>query len=216
MKKLVFKLLCLTTASVFSQVGINTESPKATLDVNGQTIIRDIPNSKSTFKNLGVNENGLIVQNSLPESLNLIKNLYIGHALIPSTNTYCQPDLETNDWKVINKSTISSKVVIQKTNTGKQFVSIKPSKMIITYEYKGKQNFNPNSIILFTPGNNLDYPDTFVINFQNLKTVNGKSQLTINIVRVDTMLSEVGTSDWGSNKFSLNILIIELNSTPQN
>lgn len=47
-----------------AQVGINTDSPKTTLDINGELTIRNTPIEDGKFYDLGINDDGLIVKKS--------------------------------------------------------------------------------------------------------------------------------------------------------
>jgi len=94
MKKLILLLFPIIT---FSQVGVNTTSPSATLDVNGDLRVRQIPTVNATQYVLTVDDNGNVkkvavsaLNNSNGTCPNFLKNQSSGYYLLFSSPSSIQ------------------------------------------------------------------------------------------------------------------------------
>lgn len=104
------------------------------------------------------------------------------------------------------------------SNDNSYFVSnIKPSRVILTYEYIGTPFTNINNIRpLITAGNNLDQKTVLqasILSFNNVTTLNGlRTRLTVVVSRLDligrTGSSDYAGSDWRENTSFINLLIV--------
>lgn len=102
----------------YSQVGINTDNPRSTLDVNGELTIREVyPLKGQTINNLYINENGLIGTNSNTSNItskifNAIgnqTNIVNSPTILNSFNNgYVQNIAIENNFFVLNKLGIQS------------------------------------------------------------------------------------------------------------
>lgn len=99
MKKTNLLIFCMISEIMIAQVGINTNSPTATLDVNGEVRIRSLPTSSSTPNvMLTIDSNGNISKRTSP---NLRKNT-IGDI------KYSRDTTDNNGWFILNGRAITS------------------------------------------------------------------------------------------------------------
>ena len=99
MKKLLFLFLMIPFLGI-SQVGINTQTPTETLDVNGSLRVRDVQEGSLTDSILVVNEDGVVRKISLSILIqdtskcpNLVRNASNGYYLLfESDNSVNKPN----------------------------------------------------------------------------------------------------------------------------
>lgn len=96
--------LLISQFSIAQNTGINTTTPKATLDVNGDIIIRDVPllghNGDDSFFEIGLdNENRVVTKNKEVKSF----SRYLGFAPMAPSHTVNIPILLEKNYGSIRK-----------------------------------------------------------------------------------------------------------------
>lgn len=184
---LFMSIVFLKKTPIYSQnrVGINTVSPNATLDINGNLKIRNLPtnNANSDFLTIDDTGNKIVTKKtSIPFFVvNTIPIPICSLVSIGSTGSSSITILGTTytiNWTVMGKS----------VGTGANNTSDEESqKLIVEYNFSPSLPFSP-SMVFITPYNNSAYPDTFDINY----TIATNNKLRANITRVDIS----STDDW--------------------
>ena len=190
-------LMCiafLKNTSIYSQnrIGINTVTPNATLDINGDLKIRNLPTDNSNSDFLTIDDTGnkivtkrsstpFFVVNTVP--IPICRSISIGST--GSSSITILGTTYTINWQVMDKNVGTG--ANNTSNEGSQ-------KLIVEYNFSPNLPFSP-SMIFITPYNNSTYPDTFDINY----TIASNNKLRVNITRVDTSSTDDVYSCWGGS-----------------
>ncbi|SEQ15512.1 hypothetical protein [Flavobacterium urocaniciphilum] len=175
MKKILFFFLL--PFCVFSQqVGINTTDPKATLDVNGNMLIRDVPIGTSDDI-LTISETDNVVTKFNFKGFDLLNRMLIPSCSINtvgatgSFNRVARGVTYVINWEVVGRNT-GSAANLSSNETA--------SRMKIKYTITPPLPSVP-LIAFLTPFNESNYPDAFVASYSELTN----STITAQIVRAD-------------------------------
>ena len=162
---------------VFSQqVGINTTAPQATLDVNGDVIIRDVPFDTSDDI-LTISETDNVVTKFNFKGFDLFNTMIIPPCSVNSvgsTGTFTRVArgvTYTINWEVIERN-LGSAANLSSNETA--------SRMKIKYTFSPALPLNPQ-IAFITPFNASNYPDAFLASYTSLDS----TTITAQIVRAD-------------------------------
>lgn len=213
MKKLFFAILLLLSCALsYAQVGVNTDDPSKTLDVNGELRIRTTPKAQDTIKRfpLAVDRVGNVVtyENNISKMAAFkLKLLNSGTFTSPTTpEPYFSSFIYLNKRYYIKASKASSKNGSLDSNIESADSNNMPQ-MQMLYEFFSDAGYtkpttlpiNPDSTVI-TPANTQGYPDTFAISITNINYNEGK--ITLRAVRVDNKMSF-----WAATT-DLNVLMI--------
>lgn len=190
-------LMCtvyLKNTCLYSQnrIGINTITPNATLDINGNLKIRNLPVNNSNSEFLTIDDAGnkivtkrtgipFFVVNTVP--IPICRNVSVGST--GSSSITILGTTYTINWQVMDKTVGTG--ANNANNEGSQ-------KLIVEYNFSPSLPFSP-SMVFITPYNNSTYPDTFDINY----TIANSNKLRVNITRVDVSSTDDVYSCWGGS-----------------
>lgn len=141
MKKLLALLLSIFEIYIYAQVGIKTNNPRSTLDVNGDINLRgklSVPNSTNSQTTTGINDQVLVSQ---------------GEGFPPIWKTLRIPDYEQNKFYLIFSNSFSDR-------TGVKFTSSEESSNAATISTTLVKNADISTLNLFKKISSLSQPFT--------------------------------------------------------
>ena len=186
MKKVIIAIYFLFIYSEHNaQVGIGTTVPEATLDINGNLIIRSVSTSTSTNV-LTIDSNNVVTKKYTPETyaardFEIPKCNSVSVGSTGLFNTTVNSTLYTIVWTVLAKQEATT------STTSLQ----RPSRLRVRYDISPALPFVPDGLTV-TANNKSNYPDTFSINYTEVTD----TRLTVNITRTDLVSKTSGTVSW--------------------
>lgn len=138
---LLLKISVFSPLLHFSQVGINTDDPKATLDLNGNMMIRVVPETTTLpgYKIMAINEDSFEVTNVSPALFSTAKNVTVSKATAATGLTLLGLDVNlfNTSWNILKFPTLEINPT-NFTSTASDFYYTAPSsgKYIIDYSFR--------------------------------------------------------------------------------
>ncbi|MFI2743708.1 hypothetical protein ACG2LH_13285 [Zhouia sp. PK063] len=189
-------LLCLliTSAFGFSQVGIATTAPKATLDINGTFRIASTIDQEHTGVILVLGDDGLVSKALVPNfySIPSIKIPICRNSSTGTKNTFTV----TIQNEVYN---VTSEVISKRIGAVRTF-PITTQNLIVSYTFDKPLPFTPKGISI-SALNNSDYPDTFNITYAAISN----NSITVSIYRKDIDSADDQDNCW-AGQFYFDVL----------
>lgn len=208
----------------YSQVGINTETPDSTvvLDVNGKTILRDVPDDITSTDVLVLDENKVVSKTKRP-ALIAFKGMHIPSCYYNSEGSSGTFNVNINDesysvsWKIVSKQMGSTAQTIQDryrnggnsngsvtTNYTAPSYPIIAQSLVVEYSFSPAMPLNPDGIML-TTYNASSYPDSFSLSYSILT----QSGVTLRISRTDISSADENELCWFSDLNAFNMILFK-------
>ncbi|MFI2743712.1 hypothetical protein ACG2LH_13305 [Zhouia sp. PK063] len=200
---IIFLALTYSSYAQDGKVGIKTEDPQATLDVNGNVRIQTVPNDDSSTKMLVLGTNNVISQGNIPRFLNM------GSVPIPICNNVSVNSTGSFTITPSNGTTYTITWTVLNKQTGTQTKNTYPAyaqRLQIKYNFSPSLPYIPDGFSL-TVKNTTGSTSTFSINYAQIS----QSSITINVTRTDQTTGD-GTNGCWSGQFYFDMMMFKYQS----
>ena len=196
MKKITIQTFIVLTLFIylpmFSQVGIGTNAPTATLDINGNLAIRNVTSSTTNTSGLTIGTDNKVYKTVLPVIL-AFQRMQIppcNSIFVGSTGSYLQTAGGIT-------YTVSWTVLVKDTGTAANLANNeKAQKLQIRYNFSPALPFTPTALFMTANSETSTDGDTYSLNYAGVSS----TSLTVNITRTDMNSAEAISSNcWGAS-----------------
>lgn len=192
-KALMITLLFFNTC-LFAQVGIGTNAPTATLDINGNLAIRSVANSTTNTSGLTIGTDNIVYKTVLPVILGF-QRMQIppcNSISVGSTGSFTQTTggiTYTVGWSVLVKDTGTSANLANNE---------KAQKLQVRYTFSPALPFTPTALFMTANSEVATDGNTFSLNYANVTS----TSLTVNITRTEMNSAEsISSNCWAASYF---------------
>ncbi|SFU71868.1 hypothetical protein SAMN05216480_1169 [Pustulibacterium marinum] len=210
MKKLLHTVLILVSLSATAQVGINTETPDANsaIDINGKTIIRDVPNDYSSTDILVLGADNVVSKGKQPVVL-AFPGMQVPACQTTSVGSTGSFSVTINslsytvNWEILEKN-VGSGVGYNNGTYVLADYPITAQSLVVDYTFSPALPFTPDGV-MFTAYNNSSFPDSFSFSYSDFTT----TDLTVRISRTDISSADGSENCWLSSLNRFNMMIFK-------
>lgn len=192
--KFILALFIILNFPVLAQVGIGTNAPTATLDINGNLAIRSVTSSSVNTSGLTIGTDNKVYKTVLPVIL-AFQRMQIppcNSIFVGSTGSYLQTAGGIT-------YTVSWTVLVKDTGTAANLANNeKAQKLQIRYNFSPALPFTPTALFMTANSETSTDGDTYSLNYAGVSS----TSLTVNITRTDMNSAEAISSNcWGASYF---------------
>ena len=197
MKKITKRLIiliqffCLPT---FSQVGIGTNAPTATLDINGNLAIRSVASNTTNTSGLTIGADNKVYKTVLPVIL-AFQRMQIppcNSISVGSSGSYTQVAAGVT-------YTVTWNVLVKDTGTAANLANNeKAQKLQVRYNFSPALPFTPTALFMTANSEVASDGNTFSLNYASVTS----TSLTVNITRTEMNSAEsISSNCWAASYF---------------
>lgn len=198
MKSIYLKTLVITSlffnTIMFAQVGIGTNAPTATLDINGNLAIRNVSSSSTNTSGLTIGTDNQVYKTVLPVILGFQR------MQIPACNSISVGS--TGNFTQTTGGvtyTVSWTILVKDTGTvANQINNEKAQKLQVRYNFSPALPFTPTALFMTANSEVATDGNTFSLNYASVTS----SSLTVNITRTEMNSAEsISSNCWAASYF---------------